>query len=1198
MTTFYSSFYPVADGAKGSAAFLGAITTTIVYLYKRTTSILTDLDKPNGDVVYTFATADLNTSSITNGWLESIPSGDDPLWVVAATATGTDPTDTIASNEWTSPVQLARNGTDGLNTATVTLFQRSNTATLPSVPSTTTTYAFDTGILSGTLEGWTQSAPDTISGKYLFSTTATVISTSLTDTILSSEWSDVIILTVNGENGTDGQDGETGLTAFLSNESHTLPANSSGVVSSYSGASGTFYVYKQGTGDISSEFSLSTVSNPQNLTVNYTGNSYTVTGGLDSGESVASLTIRATGSGAYASISIDKVFSLTKSSAGADGSSAKLLSVTPSRQIINYSGGGSLTPAIQTIDFTTTKQNTTATVSWTLKDTLGNTLTPATYLFATTGNTNSMTADQFNAAIAVNSARGVVVTATLTDGITLSDSVTIVKVIDGVDGVSAIVANLSNDNVTVPANNDGSSPILSSAITTVSIYEGSTDVSSSWTASATPSVGVTGTLSGKTYTVTGFTSDTGYVDITVSRTGYASQTVRFTLSKAKAGSDGTPATIYEVESLTGVIRKDTSGNYSPTALTVTAYSTTGSQVRSTYAGRFIIATASDGVTYTNRYTSSSNEGSYTYTIPASITHVRVRLYQAGGTSTLLDEEIIPVVSDGINGTDGTDGTNGTNGISAYLGNESAIVFTYADGTPTDFNGIDGYFHIISGTTDVTADAINFSATASGCTGTINTADNNPVNGKVKGYYRVTAMSADTATLTLSASYGGFTFTKVFSLSKSKAGYDIVTSLPSTNLFQGRTVFLTTDNKLYRYTGAAWTTAVPALDISGTLSNAQIESLAASKVTGQLTNSQIASIDAATKLTGIVPIANIPTIPTSQLSGTISSTQIADNSITSAKIVANTITANDIAADTITSNEIAANAITSNELAANSVIAGKIAAGSIVAADIAANTITAAKIAAGTITATEIAAATITGAKIAAGTITASQIAADTITANQIAANAITASEIASSAITTDKLAAGSVTAAKLTTGELISVSAQIADGVITNAKIGNLEVSSAKIADLTVGTQKITGNAVTTTAYSESTTEATVTADYTNATIATVTFNKQYADSILRVEGNVNFSTPGDLRLYVFIQGTNIAYTDIKGGTVYYVDRWWNIYINGAGDNLKIPLQFSFAVSGIPAGSDTYTLSFYKTGGASSVTALSDSYLGIKEEKK
>lgn len=1218
MTTYYSSFYPIesADGAKGSAAFLGAITTTIIYLYKRSSVVLSDSDKPNGDVVYTFATADINSSAITNGWSESIPSGSDPLYVVAATATGINPTDTIASNEWSSPVIFAQSG---MSTATIFLFKRSNDPTLPTAPSGSTTYTFATGILSGDLYGWSQTAPDTELGKYLFATTATAISSASTDTIANTEWASVVVLTVNGENGTDGQDGATGLTAYLTNEAHILPASYDGVVLNYDGASGQFKVYQQNVGDVSSSFTLSTVSNPQALTVAYSTNNYTISGGLGNLEDSATLTIRATGSGAYSGVSIDKVFTLTKSKAGydgQDGSSAKLLSITADRQVINYSGTGSLNPATQTTNFTAYRQNTTATVYWTIKDTLGNSLNPATYLGGTTGTTNTMTAAQFTSAISVNGARGIVVTGTITDGVTLTDSITVVKVVDGADGQdgqdgsSGIVINLSNDNVTVTAAADGSSPVLTPAVTTVYIYEGATDVSSFWSVTATPSTGVTGNLVGKTYTVSGFTAASGYVDFTATRSGYATQTIRFTLSKAKAGSDGTPATMYEVESSASAIRKDSSGTYSPTALTVRAYSTTGSSGRADYAGRFIIATSANGSTYTNRYTSASNEATYSYSLIAGITHVRVRLYAAGGTTTLLDEEIIPIVSDGTNGTDGTDGTDGSPAISGYLSSEAATVFTYADGTPTNFNGINGYFKIISGNSDVTATATGLSATASGCTGTINTADNNPVNGQVKGYYRVTAMTGDTATLTLSGTYNGVTITKTYSLTKAKAGYEIVSSLPTTNLFQGRTVFLTTDNKLYRYTGSAWTSAVPALDISGTLGDAQIASLTASKITGQLTNEQIASIDAATKLTGVVPIANIPTIPTTNLSGTIGTTKIADDAITTAKIAANAITATEIAADTITSNEIAANAITSNELAANSVIAGKIQAGSVTATEIAANTITGSKLVAGTITANEIAANTITAAKIQAGaitaneiaanTITAAKIASDTITGNQIAANTITASELAANSVTADKILAGSVTAGKLAAGEIITASAQIADGIINTAKIGNLQVDSAKIADLTVGTQKITDLAVTTTAYSVLTSDLTTTTDYTVITVASVSFTKTQTNSVIRVEAYVQFDSTDDLRLQITLASSQGSYVYWGKGSLFlpYISGGGRLYVNGAGGTLIMPLTFTAVSTTSPVGTDTYTISFYKNGGANSVTAKAGSYICVKEEKK
>jgi len=111
-----------------------------------------------------------------------------------------------------------------------------------------------------------------------------------------------------------------------------------------------------------------------------------------------------------------------------------------------------------------------------------------------------------------------------------------------------------------------------------------------------------------------------------------------------------------------------------------------------------------------------------------------------------------------------------------------------------------------------------------------------------------------------------------SLDKFLAGLrpvQVITSLPSlpnSTYPQGAVVFLTSDNKLYRSTGSAWTAV----------------------------------------------------IPTTDLDGTITETQIADDSISTPKLKANIVT----------TAKLAAGAVTANELAANSVIAGKISAGAV------------------------------------------------------------------------------------------------------------------------------------------------------------------------------------------------------------------------------------------------------------------------------
>lgn len=326
-----------------------------------------------------------------------------------------------------------------------------------------------------------------------------------------------------------------------------------------------------------------------------------------------------------------------------------------------------------------------------------------------------------------------------------------------------------------------------------------------------------------------------------------------------------------------------------------------------------------------------------------------------------------------------------------------------------------------------------------------------------------------------------------------------------------TALNTADGKLYRWNGSAWTAAVPATDVTGALTSAQIADLDAAKLTGtiniarvpaipstlvsgQMTSAQIASLDAA-KLTGSVPLAQIPVIPSSQVSGTFSdaqlssiaaakvtgtivSTQIADDSITTAKIAAGTITAGDIAANTITSSQIAANTITSAQIAAgtitgdriqaNTLTANEIAANAITASELAANAVTAGKIAAGTIVAGDIAANTITSGQIAANTITAAQIAGDTITANQIAANAITASELAADSVTANKIAAGQVIAGKLAADAVVAgniaalavTAGTLAAGAVTAGKIAAGAIVAADIAANTITAAQIAAGAI------------------------------------------------------------------------------------------------------------------------------------------
>jgi hypothetical protein len=239
--------------------------------------------------------------------------------------------------------------------------------------------------------------------------------------------------------------------------------------------------------------------------------------------------------------------------------------------------------------------------------------------------------------------------------------------------------------------------------------------------------------------------------------------------------------------------------------------------------------------------------------------------------------------------------------------------------------------------------------------------------------------------------------------------EIVATLPVTGNFAGRTVFLTTDSKTYRFNGTSFVASVPTTDLTGTITSAQIAD---------------AAVSTAKFASGITPVEIVGTLPASgNFAGrtvflTTDSKTYRHNgtsfiSTTAATDVTGQLTTTQITDDAITTAKIAANAITSNEIAANAIVAGKVAAGAISTTELAANAVTAAKIAADTITAAQIAAGTITSAEIAADTITAANIAANAITSSEIAANAIVAGKVAAGAITATEIASRAITASKI-----------------------------------------------------------------------------------------------------------------------------------------------------------------------------------------
>jgi hypothetical protein len=247
-------------GVKGDRLILGPVTATAlsvvgadgissaqVFIYQRSATAPT---LPSATTTYTFATGGL--TGLNNGWTRTIPAGSNPLYVSLATAAGTDPTDDIAAGEWATPIVLAQDGSGGVNSATIFLYQRNSTGVAPSVPSATVTYTFATAGLSGVNNGWSATVPDASGGTFLWVTTASALGTGATDTIATGEWATVRVMAqdgATGSTGTAGANGQNTAAVYLYQRAASSPSLPSGILTytfATGALSGTLGSWSQG----------------------------------------------------------------------------------------------------------------------------------------------------------------------------------------------------------------------------------------------------------------------------------------------------------------------------------------------------------------------------------------------------------------------------------------------------------------------------------------------------------------------------------------------------------------------------------------------------------------------------------------------------------------------------------------------------------------------------------------------------------------------------------------------------------------------------------------------------------------------------------------------------------------------------------------------------------------------------------------
>ncbi len=399
-------------------------------------------------------------------------------------------------------------------------------------------------------------------------------------------------------------------------------------------------------------------------------------------------------------------------------------------------------------------------------------------------------------------------------------------------------------------------------------------------------------------------------------------------------------------------------------------------------------------------------------------------------------------------------------------------------------------------------AVSSLPTASGYTGPaviFNTSD--------KKLYRYDSSIPEFTTLISTTDLSGTIGSSQFSTSLRPI--EVVSSLPTTSLTQGRVVMLTTDNKIYRYNGTSWVKTISAADLddqlnaatqivgqlpvanasaglknsgisinadgtlngagSGqvTLSGLNAGALAAqdtvnlsSQVAGELSTAYAAAglknasitINADGTLSGAgsgqVSLSGLNAGALASLN-TITETEITDGSISTAKIQANAIEAAKINVNEVFADSAVVSKIVAETITAANVKAVLISTDKLTANEISSNTLTSDLIVARTIVAGDIALNTLTAAEIAANTITATEIAANTITASQIAANTLTANEIAANTITATQIATDTITANEIGANAITASELNVSSVFADSAVIGAIQTSAITASAIT-----------------------------------------------------------------------------------------------------------------------------------------------------
>lgn len=422
-----------------------------------------------------------------------------------------------------------------------------------------------------------------------------------------------------------------------------------------------------------------------------------------------------------------------------DGADARLLMLEASGNVIGFDAEGKAVPG-QKVDIVAYIQNIEGSPVFTAIPYIGETAqTPIT--LKGSGNARYITGEEWN-----KNWNRLIVSVSLAG---FTDSTTIAKVQDGSgkDGQNAIVGLLTNEAITLSADENGNIPDFSTATGEFQIYDGLTKVTEGVSFAISGQVGASGTINQNgVYNVTAMTADTATIEFKASYKG-TEVVKKLSLAKSRKGQPGKNANLLYLSVSNNVIVFDANDVAFPNQrISIVAKLQNISGTSTFKAIPYINATAQPGIALSgsgnDRYISGENWDKRWTSLSVTAT-----------IGELSDQTTIYKISE-------VKGADGKNTIIGILTNESITISADANGNVPDFTKATGTFQIYDGIALVDPKNVTYAVqTQTGATATIGT----------NGVYRVTAMSADTATVVFKATYGGVERTKQLSIAKSKAG---------------------------------------------------------------------------------------------------------------------------------------------------------------------------------------------------------------------------------------------------------------------------------------------------------------------------------------------------------------------------------------------------------------------------------------------